>query len=104
MSKSESSASTVFRVKTDLKISKDRTKKRTPTPVNVIIWAMEILGQRVRGVPIDKIRQLVKKHFVLPCRDQDIDKKIDMTVMFAVYFGILEQAQNLYYLRKPPVS
>lgn len=96
---SASSISTVFRVRTDFKVAKDRGQKRAPTPVNVIVWAMEVLGKRTRGVPIQKIRSLVKKHFILPCRKQDIDKKIDMTVMFAVYFGILERSKNLFYLK-----
>lgn len=100
MSNSESSISTIFHVRTDFKVSKEKGQKRAPTPVNVIIWAMEILGKRTRGVPIHKIRSLIKKHFVLPCRKSDVDKKIDMTVMFAVYFGILEKANNLFYLKR----
>lgn len=105
MTKSNSTISTIFRVRTDFKVSKDQKGsdglKRAPTPVNVIIWAMEILGKRTRGVPIEKIRSLVKKHFVLPCRKRDIDKKIDMTVMFAVYFGILEHSKSMYFLKCP---
>lgn len=104
MSTSESSISTIFRVRTDFKVSKEKWQKRTPTPVNVIIWAMEVLGKRTRGVPIHKIRSLIKKHFVLPCRKSDVDKKIDMTVMFAVYFGILEKANNLFFLKRTDIA
>lgn len=101
MTKTESSSiSTVFRVRTDFKVSKDRGQKRAPTPVNVIIWAMEILGKRTRGVPIHKIRSLIKKHFIIPCRKRDVDKKIDTACMFAVYFGILEQSNDKYYLKR----
>lgn len=101
MTKTDSSSiSTVFRVRTDFKVSKDRGHKRAPTPVNVIIWAMEILGKRTKGVPIKKIRALIKKHFIIPCRRRDVDKKIDTACMFAVYFGILEQSNDMYYLKR----
>lgn len=99
--KSDSSISTVFRVRTDFKISRDRRKQLNPTPVNVIIWAMEILGKCKYGVPIQKIRSLIKNNFILPCKKKDVDKKIDLAVMFAVNFGILNKSENLYYLKNP---
>lgn len=99
MPPSSASSSSVFLVKTDIKISKEKRLKQYPSPVNVIVWAMEILGKRSKGVPLSKIRSLIKKHFVLPCKKIDVDKKIEMTVMFAVYFGILEQANGLFYLK-----
>lgn len=99
MSSSESSISTVFHVRTNFKVSKDHGRKQNPTPVNVVIWAMEILGKRTRGVPIQRIRSFIKKHFTLPCRKQDVDKRIDLTVLFALEFGVLEKRNNLYYLK-----
>lgn len=104
MSHSNASVSTIFRVKTDFKVSKDRGRRNAPSPVNVIIWAMEVLGKRTRGVPKQRIKSLIKDHFILPGRPNDADKKIDMAVMFAVYFGILERCNNKYYLRKSQPS
>lgn len=99
VSTTESSTSTVYRMRSDYRISKNRLEKRSPTPVNVIIWAVEILGQRTQGVPVEKIRSLIKQHFILPCKSQDIDKRIDMAIWFAINFGILEQSENLFYLK-----
>lgn len=93
------STSTIFRVRTNFRISKIRNQSKGPTPVNVIIWAMEMLGGRKRGVPVNKIRSLIKKHFLIPCRKQDVDKKIDTALMLAVYFGILKKSDNLYILK-----
>lgn len=101
MSETESSTSTVFRVRADCKISKSqRHNKCAPTPVNVIIWAMEILGKRTRGVALRNIQSLIKKHFILPCRNRDVDRKIETACMFAEYFGILENSNDMYYLKR----
>lgn len=97
-----SSSMSVFRVRVDFGIHKKKGQKQYPSPVNVIIWAMNILGKQGQGVPIYKIRSLIKKHFVLPCRRNKINKKINTTVMFAVYFGVLRFENNLFYLNPMP--
>lgn len=97
----DSSDPSIYRVRSDIRVTKNRRKKRIPTPVNVIIWAMEVLGRRKRGVSIEKIRNLVKTHFILPYKDQEVDKKIQMTVMFAVDFGIIEETNHLFFLKFP---
>ena len=102
---------TVLRIRSDcgpcnckpISKAKDREQKqkKQQRPVNVIIWAMKLLGNGTQGVRIDKIRTLIKKHFHLPCKKKDIDKKIDMTVMLAVDFGILEKCKSLFFLKCP---
>lgn len=98
---SDRSKSSIFRVRKNFKASKEGKRKLPPTPINVIIWTMETLGGRSRGVPIHKIRSFVKEHFVVACngKRKDVDNKIDTAVMFAVYFGILEQSDNTFILR-----
>lgn len=93
-----SSSMSVYRVRIDFGIHKKKGQKQYPSPVNVIIWAMNILGKQGQGVPIYKIRSLIKKHFVLPCGKNEINKKINTTVMFGVHFGVLRYEKNLFYL------
>lgn len=76
-------------------------KSRRNTPVNAVIWAMETLNGRNRGVPIEKLRTFIEKNFEIPCERSDVKKKINTTVMFAVSSGILEKRHGLYYLKTP---
>lgn len=85
-------------------LSKKDVKGRINTPVNAIIRAMEILNGRNRGVPIEKIRTFLQENYEIPCKPEDVDKKINMTVKFAVYFGILEKRHGLYYLRSTKLA
>lgn len=103
--------STVLRIRSDcgpcnckpISKAKDRRQKwkKQQRPVNVIIWAMKVLGNGTQGVRIDKIRTLIRKHFHLPCKKKDIDRRIEMTVMLAVDFGILEKCNSLFFLKCP---
>lgn len=81
--------------------NKKGLKSRRNTPVNAVIWAMESLNGRNRGVPIEKLRTFIEKNFEIPCDRSDIIKKINTTIMFAVSSGILEKRHGLYYLRTP---
>lgn len=76
-------------------------KGRRNTPVNAVIWAMESLNGRIRGVAIEKLRTFIEKNFEIPCERSDVLKKINTTIMFAVSSGILEKRHGLYYLRTP---
>lgn len=80
---------------------KELKTRRRNTPVNVVIWAMRALNGRNRGVPIEKLSTFIEKNFEIPCERCDINKKIHMTVMFAVTSGILQKCHGLYYLRSP---
>lgn len=74
-------------------------KSRRNTPVNAVIWAMETLNGRNRGVTIEKLRTFIEKNFEIPCQRSDVINKINTTVMFAVSSGLLEKRHGLYYLR-----
>lgn len=79
--------------------SKKEPKSSRNTPVNAVIWAMETLNGRHRGVPFEKLSTFIEKNFEIPCKRNDVNKKINTTLMFAVSSGILEKRHGLYYLK-----
>lgn len=90
--------SSIFQIRSDFGISKSKLPKlKSPTPINVIIWAMEVLGGGRTGVAVRDLRNLIKRHFILPCRKEHYDKRIDDALVAAMSFGVIILRENMYY-------
>lgn len=103
-SNSKSSIATVYQVREDFKHAKRRNQKLSPTPVNVIIWAMQMLGGPQKRVPMNQLQTYIKKNFTLPCPTKDVNRKIKLAVRYLIYFGVIDETPGGIQLKKTSLT